>query len=135
MSLSLSDLATSTHPLLEQGSFSIYNDPSVGSTNTVEKLYDLDGICFVSRYVCMYVMYVYNNEDTQSILYYVWADQRQQLFCINYTEEDSAVSCAKPFTMQLSTTKVAGLMAVNQFLLYNAMFLMAIIYAHTISCL
>ena len=50
MSLSLSDLAASTHPLLEEGPFSIFNDASVGCTDSVEKLYDLDGICFISRY-------------------------------------------------------------------------------------
>ena len=48
---SLHELAGSGHPLMEEGSFSIYNDPIVSHLDGVRVVstFDLDGVCLVSR--------------------------------------------------------------------------------------
>ena len=47
--LTLSLLATSTHPLMEEGEFSLFNDESVAHTSDVETNVEIDGIILISR--------------------------------------------------------------------------------------
>ena len=47
--ISLRDLASSTHPLLTQGNFSLFNDRYVSETDDVSFTPDMDGICLLSR--------------------------------------------------------------------------------------
>lgn len=48
--LSLRSLGSSSHPLLERGSFSIFYDSNVKNTDSVTASFDLDGTVLVSRY-------------------------------------------------------------------------------------
>ena len=55
--LNLEDLATSNHPCLEKGRFSIFNHPNVGYISSSKELIyaiDLDGVVVLSRFVCMH---------------------------------------------------------------------------------
>ena len=47
--LTLSLLATSTHPLMEEGQFSLFNDDRVAHTTDVETDVEIDGIILISR--------------------------------------------------------------------------------------